>query len=48
MHFSTPLSTAVNSQFEPYISRWIADTDKKTLGWVRSAINLDDVSISTV
>lgn len=33
----------MNDQFEPYISRWIAETDKKTLGWVRSAINLDDV-----
>ena len=41
--FSTPLQTSLNQQFEPYIMRWLEETDKKTLGWVRNAINVDEV-----
>jgi len=41
---STPLQNSINQLLEPYILRWIAETDTKTLGWVRSAINVDEVS----
>lgn len=38
---SVKLSISLNEQFEPYILRWLAETDTKTLTWVRNAINLD-------
>lgn len=39
---SATLSVSLNEQFEPYILRWLVETDSKTLTWVRNAINLDD------
>lgn len=39
--YSVHLSISLNQQFEPYILRWLEETDTKTLTWVRNAINLD-------
>lgn len=38
---SVQLSISLDEQFEPYVLRWLAETDTKTLTWVRNAINLD-------
>lgn len=39
-----PLENTVTRLLQPYILRWLAETDSKTLGWVRNAINVDQVS----
>jgi len=35
----------MESWFEPYIEKWLEVTNDKTLDWVNSAINIDEVNL---
>nr|CRX79212.1 hypothetical protein ls5931a1_00048 [Leucosporidium scottii] len=41
-----PLVIDFSAWFEPYVRRWLATTDTKTMQWVQAAIKHDRVSIS--
>lgn len=41
---SEPLVIDFSAWFEPYVRRWLATTDTKTMQWVQAAINHDRVS----
>lgn len=34
--------------FEPYVVRWLTSTDTKTRGWVKSAVDVDKVSLQCI